>query len=287
MPYREISRKLDFSYRRSCYLTPSIAARECMPYVLAAGHYRANPAYEIAREGVEGTLLLFTLSGEGRLTYGGRSYALRAGQMFFIDCAKLHVYTTQQAPWEFLWVQCGGVEGYYRYLTRFTGSVFAIENQGAVRACMMELLEKAEVQGPLYEVESSEMLVRLCCMLLRDWQGEKEGQESVAHQPVLGTMRLLEECCEKKWSVQELAQMAGYSKFHFIRTFKKVCGHTPGEYLLRCRVARSKELLRDTGASVEEVAEQVGFHSASQFIRVFRTYEGVTPHQYRKYWESM
>ena len=72
------------------------------------------------------------------------------------------------------------------------------------------------------------------------------------------------------------------SKYHLSRIFKKYTGFSPYEYLLNERLTQGKTLLQNTRLSVEEIAQRVGFNSASHFIRMFRKYEGLTPLQFRK-----
>ena len=71
------------------------------------------------------------------------------------------------------------------------------------------------------------------------------------------------------------------SKYHLSRIFKKYTGFSPYEYLLNERLTQENPL-QNTRLSVEEIAQRVGFNSASHFIRMFRKYEGLTPLQFRK-----
>ena len=55
---------------------------------------------------------------------------------------------------------------------------------------------------------------------------------------------------------------------------------SPGDYLLKCRVAHSQSLISQ-GVSLSDACYQSGFGSMSTFIRAFRTLTGRTPSQYR------
>ena len=61
----------------------------------------------------------------------------------------------------------------------------------------------------------------------------------------------------------------------------------PGEYLIRLRLTRAKELLRATDLPVSEIAYRVGMENTSYFISVFRAREGATPQQYRRRWSPV
>lgn len=72
------------------------------------------------------------------------------------------------------------------------------------------------------------------------------------------------------------------STSHFIRSFQKYLGRTPHEYLLSFRLLRSKQLLLSAELSVEQIADQCGFNSASHFARAFRKSNGISPSEFRK-----
>jgi AraC-like DNA-binding protein len=80
--------------------------------------------------------------------------------------------------------------------------------------------------------------------------------------------------------VPTLAREAHASRAHFIRSFRKAFGETPHQYLLRRRVERAKELLRNTPLSATEVSIAVGFRSLGSFSTAFRQLVGESPRPY-------
>jgi AraC family transcriptional regulator len=82
-------------------------------------------------------------------------------------------------------------------------------------------------------------------------------------------------------SLNELAQVAGMSSFHFAREFKKTTGTTPHQYLIKFRVDQAKILLADRDLPLVEIGLRVGFSHQSHFTRLFRRVTGTTPHLYR------
>lgn len=81
--------------------------------------------------------------------------------------------------------------------------------------------------------------------------------------------------------VSRLAMVAGMSPFHFCRSFKQSTGTTPHRYVLSRRMEQAKILIEKNGASLLEVAQQLGFADQSQFTRVFHKIVGLTPSQFR------
>lgn len=79
------------------------------------------------------------------------------------------------------------------------------------------------------------------------------------------------------WTVVQLAAEASLSRSAFYDRFVKAMGLPPMAYLLAWRMALAKDLLRSRSVSVQQVAERVGFESASAFSTAFRRTTGVSP----------
>jgi len=83
------------------------------------------------------------------------------------------------------------------------------------------------------------------------------------------------------WTIAELARRVHASPRHLNRLFHLYAGIAPLAYVRKIRAASARELLQQPGASVEGVAEQVGFHSADQLRRAFRQFEKRRPSDLR------
>lgn len=79
-----------------------------------------------------------------------------------------------------------------------------------------------------------------------------------------------------KIDLENISDEAYFSKFHFIRLFKKIYGKTPHQYLTLVRIEKATQLLR-TNKSASEVCYAVGFESLSSFGSLFKRVIGVTP----------
>lgn len=86
----------------------------------------------------------------------------------------------------------------------------------------------------------------------------------------------------KDWTVVQLAAEAALSRSAFYDRFSKAMGLPPMEYLLAWRMALAKNLLRGQSLSIQQVAERVGFGSASAFSTAFRRAVGMAPGRFAK-----
>lgn len=82
-------------------------------------------------------------------------------------------------------------------------------------------------------------------------------------------------------SLDQLADTACLSKYHFLRLFKSAYGVTPHQFQLRLRMDKARSLLTRTGLSIQEIAWALGYDDPAVISRQFRSQIGVYPSQYR------
>jgi len=95
-------------------------------------------------------------------------------------------------------------------------------------------------------------------------------------------MRQMHGQLARSWTVAQLAKTAGLSRSAFFERFQRTVALPPMEYLLAWRMAVAKDLLRRHDLSVGEVAERVGYGSASTFSTAFSRHVGRAPGRYAR-----
>lgn len=95
-------------------------------------------------------------------------------------------------------------------------------------------------------------------------------------------LRAIDAQPEAKLTIAFLAEEAGLSSFHFLRTFEQVTGVTPHQYLRRLRLRKAATRLITRPVKVLDVALDCGFDDASNFNRAFKREFGVTPRFFRQ-----
>lgn len=73
-----------------------------------------------------------------------------------------------------------------------------------------------------------------------------------------------------EFDIPQLARMANYSPWHFIKVFHAVFGEAPYAYLMRCRIEHARQLIEQGALAVGEAARAAGFESRATFSRAFR-----------------
>ncbi len=83
-------------------------------------------------------------------------------------------------------------------------------------------------------------------------------------------------------SLSETADALDLNKSYLSTLMNEVLETGFTDYLNSVRIAKAREMLDNTGMSVNEICQATGFNSVQNFIRVFKKYVGMTPGQYRK-----
>jgi len=97
---------------------------------------------------------------------------------------------------------------------------------------------------------------------------------------VARALRHLHDAPARAWTVTQLATKAALSRSAFHERFTRAVGLPPMEYLLAWRMALAKNLLRSQALGIAEVAERVGYGSASTFSTAFSRHVGQPPGRY-------
>lgn len=188
--------------------------------------------------------------------------------------------------------------GYFRFdranaqlLVRFLPSVVLIRHgdPGAARLRrLVELIcEETAEQRPgrdlilerLVEVLLVEALRFRPAEAVREEQGLLAG---LADPALARALRHIHEDVARQWTVADLARTAGMSRAVFAERFTRKVGMPPVQYLLEWRIAIAKDVLRRERTPLAEVAEKIGYQSASAFSTAFSRHAGCSPSAYAR-----
>ncbi len=101
------------------------------------------------------------------------------------------------------------------------------------------------------------------------------------HKQIRLARTLLERNYDAPMTIDDLSREVAISPYHLIRSFRDIYNQTPHQYLMGQRIARAKELLRNTDLSITEICVAVGYESLGSFSSLFRKVAGISPSAYR------
>lgn len=255
-------------------------------YSTEAGHFYAEPDYEVHRVQHDSWLLMYTQNGCGTVTSDGVSVELPIGSAVVIDCHKSHSYAACRDGWEFLWLHIKGCGIKTLFDMLYPNGIFAVgiskpeelaaKTQALIyRICENDIRVTVVLSAELHEIFNT---------LLEDsLTNEQEKSYRRYSEYVDGAASMLRQRHSEAVTIDEIIKDIPLSKYHFIRVFKRMMGITPYQYLTNYRINSAKILLRTTDLSVSEIADRCGFSDTSNFIAQFKKRTTQKPLCYRQY----
>jgi len=135
--------------------------------------------------------------------------------------------------------------------------------------------------GAAFEEIAVELASEVIAIAGRDRPGRFSASQANPAR-IAGVLQQMESRSAEPHGLAGLAEIAGLSPYHFLRTFKRVTGVTPHQWLLRSRLRDAAYRLVITRDSVTDVALDCGFDDLSNFIRSFKSEFGLSPRSYRR-----
>ncbi len=90
----------------------------------------------------------------------------------------------------------------------------------------------------------------------------------------------IEQHIGESMSIEDLANAAGFSKYHFSRIFQGVLQESPAQYVYRIRMEYAMFLLAHrTDKKMTDIAFELGFTDSAVFSRAFKNFSGISPRE--------
>lgn len=164
--------------------------------------------------------------------------------------------------------------------------VFSPRGQREAEALMHTMLEEYERAEVFYEDSLRLRIMQLLLVFAREYTQsptrEKADRLYTRYRGMVQqTVRYIDENYAQPLTLEEVCRVSAMSKTNFCYLFKLLTGQTFVEYLLRLRIDKAGELLRQTDLPVLAVGQEVGFQDQAHFSRTFKRLKGVSPRQYR------
>lgn len=255
------------------------------PFALKSmGQFYCDDSYFTERDGLEECLLIYTISGSGKVCHGGVSRSLEAGSLVLMDCREYQDYRTSKGDhWLFFWMHFTGKSAfdYVRLINRGRLEVTQLkpERFDGYRRRLLELCAEQLQTAPL---DICLLIAELLSAVVH-LQQEKRLQSSALGQEAIGrAVDYAKEHFAEPISVEELASAAMLSTYYFIRLFKELMGISPHKFIIKLRINEARRLLLMSGDSVAMIGERCGFNDCKNFILQFKRMTGTTPLKFRK-----
>lgn len=141
------------------------------------------------------------------------------------------------------------------------------------------LNKKVEFQSPNHHIETIGILKQIFSRFLV--QGQNQTITGILKYNIQPILAYIQNNLKREIKIEELANLACFSKDHFSKVFKLITGLAPSDFIIKKRIERAQFLLLTTDLGMKEVIEECGFKSSSYFSRAFKNYTLYTPAKYR------
>lgn len=223
--------------------------------------------------------MLFFKEGEASVYHNGETVKAQPGDILIFSSNCMHGVTAEKTLYDCLILDRG----------------FCLSAGVDTSALVFPTLVKDEKLVSLYRkvaeaVEQGDGRYRVCAVrgavlsllayLCRHYAIEDSDREPRALEGIKKALRYIREHLAEPLSMDDLAAVAGFSKFHFAREFKRVTSYTVVTYLNIVRIEKAKSMLAVGGVSVKEAALASGYNNLSYFSKIFFEHTGMTPSKF-------
>ena len=147
------------------------------------------------------------------------------------------------------------------------------------------IIQESGSTAPGASVLSSRLADALFIQMVRIFMEESKALgycSALKDRVIKMALDLIHNCPGQDWSVGLLARQVGVSRTSFANRFRQLVGTTPMNYLTDWRMLKAREMLKEGNFPLVQIAENVGYHSETSFIRVFRKKFNQTPARFRR-----
>jgi AraC-like DNA-binding protein len=273
--------------------------------VLLANYKACPPGWDQGSTWVGSRMLLWCLSGAGRVTVNGTAHAFGAGDFLFIPWGHSIRYSASQEDPFFL----GGLHVVPDHDPEVEPEFFVVHVKGG---SIPDRAERRDVDIPRLEdtlvgrLEDVPGLAQLADYVIKWYLGRRRTEEvarslgrlilsemlAVASTPGAASLMLparlremmahVHASLDRRISVTDLARVSGSSAATVSRLFNRHLKMSPMTWVIRQRIEKARDLLSTTLLPVAEVGARVGVDDAFYFSKLFRKHTGSTATEYRR-----
>lgn len=227
----------------------------------------------------------YTISGLGELSYEGKIYPQKKGDLMLLHLPYDNCYyLPEKSPeWQFLYISIRGksVMRNLLNLEKKIGAVHHLSIESNSVKKVIELIKAAQMGEMGSSYIASSWAYQAYMAIVEDLSYLCQDNQMVSNRMKLVHDYILKNIA-KELNVSILAKVAGYSRFHFSRMFSKTYGISPAQYLKDLRISLAVKYLQMSLFSIKEISVLCGFSDTSYFCKVFSKKHGASPNAFRE-----
>lgn len=235
-------------------------------------------------------LFHYVISGRGSLSANGpngvtKRYDLGPDQGFLICPGMVNTYfADMREPWKYVWLEFDGLRA--EEFLKPAGLSPAQPIYQPESAALAEPVRDAMLYIAEHPKASTLCLIGhlylfLDALIQSSSTRRKAGGTRLQDFYIQEAVTYMEHNYHRELTIEEIADVCNLNRSYFSKLFKENMGCPPQEFLIRLRLARATELMRDTKASIGDISASCGYPNQLHFSRAFKKRYNVSPREWR------
>ena len=239
--------------------------------------------------------LIMPIRGRYTLHFDDQPLCLEEGEILLVCPGTLHSFDACEGMRYIFQAEMSSVtqlESVKSFLTLFYPGVLITpatfpDTYERLHTLMLEIADEYHNEPELYEASICAKLLEMIVLIRRSSVegipsfGVSGTKQKEYLDKFMGICNYIDDHCTEELCLDDVAERAGFSKYHFSRLFKQFAGTSFYRYLNQKRIEHAERLLINPDLSVTDISLSSGFTSLSSFIRMFKQIKGCTPSEYR------
>lgn len=236
----------------------------------------------VRTEGYTNPQILYCTKGSGTLLIDGKSCIIQPNTAIFLPAFYPHEYYPNGDIWDIHWIVPSGYasDDILRQFGLTEPSVFSLSETKMLEHIFRKMHEALRADSVFGNYRASGFLYDFLIEFYR--LISSESSLSAPNSALMKAVDYINFHFASEITLDDLCAVSGVSKQYLCLLFKNTLGSRPMEYIAKRRIQAAKELLISTDKSVEVIAEEIGFCTASYFCKLFKRYEGMTPSAFKR-----
>lgn len=255
--------------------------KELPLYLLNMGQQHCQD-HIIRSEGYPCPQILYCTKGSGTLILDGKEVPIPPLTAIFMPAFYPHEYYPEEDIWDIHWVVPSGYasDDILKHFGLTAPAIYEISGINNLEHTFRKMHEAIRSDSVFGNYRASDYLYDFLIEFFR--LITSKGSVGTPNPALMKAVDHINFNFASQITMNELCGVSGVSAQYLCKLFRDNLDARPMEYIAKRRIQAAKELLTNSDKTIEEVAEECGFCSASYFCKLFKRYEGISPSRFKK-----
>lgn len=261
---------------------PIIGSEKELPVYLINMGLQQCQDHVIRRNGYPCPQILFCTKGSGTLLYENKKCLIPPNTVLYLPADFPHEYYPDEDIWNIHWIVPAGdaLPLLLGNLDMKEPGIFHLTETTRLEYLFRSMHDALHSDNLLGNYRASGLLYSFLVEFNLCISHRESG--NTYHPALIKAIDYINNHYQASITMEELCSHCGISKQHLCLLFRTMLHTRPMEYAAKRRIQVAKELLTGTSMTIEQIAAETGFCTASYFCKMFKRYEGITAVQFKR-----